>query len=259
MTIFAMGLAVTSCGDDDPSNEITSEKKDKAPKGVEAVDLGVVVDGKKVLWANMNVGAESPTDYGGYFAWGETVPYGGVDESNASNYSYTGGSYTKTYYDWSTYKYCKGSYSNLTKYVPSVKASTHGYNNFYDDKTVLDPEDDAATANWGGDWRMPTHAEQLALKKQCEWTWVTTYNGKSVKGYIVTGNGHEIFLPAAGYRYDSSPNFVGSFGNYWSSSLYESNSDFAWCLYFNSGFIDPDFDDTRCYGRSVRPVRAAQN
>lgn len=75
-----------------------------------------------------------------YFTWGETQP--------------------KTTYNWSTYRYCNGSYdqlnnNQLTKYCNN---SSYGYNGFTDTLTILLPEDDAATANWGSDWCMPTKA-----------------------------------------------------------------------------------------------------
>ena len=157
----------------------------------EYVDLGL-----SVKWATCNVGATKPEEYGDYFAWGETQP--------------------KSNYDWSTYKYCNGSYKTLTKYNNSSSYGT------VDNKTTLDLSDDAARANWGGSWRMPTRAEQDELRNNCTWTW-TTQNG--VNGYKVTSksNGNSIFLPAAGYRDDSSLNNAGSTGYYWSSSLYTDN------------------------------------
>ena len=99
----------------------------------EYVDLGLP---SGLLWATCNVGATSPEDYGDYFAWGETQP--------------------KDTYEWSTYQYCNGSYNTLTKYCSN---SSYGYNGFTDNLTTLLPEDDAATANWGGNWRMPTKEE----------------------------------------------------------------------------------------------------
>ena len=163
------------------------------------VDLGL-----SVKWANMNVGAESPEDYGDYFAWGETA--------------------TKATYDWSTYFDTNDGGNTFTKY------------NNEGDKTVLDPEDDAAHVNWGGSWRMPTKAEWQELIDNCTWTW-TTQNG--IHGYKVTSNkaGYTdkfIFLPAAGYRNGSDLNGVGSNGYFWSSSLRETNSYNAWSLFFDS-------------------------
>ena len=131
-------------------------------------------------------------------------------------------------------------------------ASKNGYDGFYDGKTVLDPEDDAAIANWGGSWRMPTNAEQDELCTKCTWEW-SELNGK--KGYKVTGrNGNFIFLPAAGYRSDSSLYVAGSLGHYWSSSLYTSYSVYANHLYFNSSYDGYTIDKDRYYGVSVRAV-----
>ena len=187
----------------------------------EYVDLGL-----SVKWATCNVGATKPEEYGDYFAWGETQP--------------------KNTYDWSTYKWCNGSYNTLTKYNNSSSYGT------VDNKTVLDLSDDAARANWGGSWRMPTKAEQDELREQCTWTW-TTQNG--VNGYKVTSkkNGNSIFLPAAGYRSGSSLNNAGGYGYYWSSSLYTDSPYGAYDLYFNSDSVDWS-GSSRYYGQSVRPV-----
>ena len=190
------------------------------PKVYEAVDLGL-----SVRWATMNVGANSPEEYGDYFAWGETTP--------------------KETYSWETYTWCKGSQYTLTKYC-----SNSGYGTV-DNKTVLDPEDDAAHVNWGGTWRMPTQAEQDELRNKCTWRW-TTQNG--VDGRLVTGpNGNSIFLPAAGCRYDSSLSSAGSYGFYWSSSLNSGSPTDGWYLYFNSrDFLM--FYNYRYDGQSVRAV-----
>lgn len=190
----------------------------------EYVDLGL-----SVKWATCNVGAESPEEYGDYFAWGEVEP--------------------KETYSWSTYKWCNGSSDSLTKYNNS---SSYG---IIDNKTVLDASDDAATANWGGAWRMPTKEEQDELRTECTWTW-TTENG--VNGYRVTSNKEgytdkSIFLPAAGYRGGSSLSDAGSDGYYWSSSLSTDYPNFAYELDFNSDYVDWN-DYIRYYGQSVRPV-----
>ncbi|MEE1091414.1 MAG: hypothetical protein UH103_08320, partial [Paludibacteraceae bacterium] len=193
--------------------------------GHECVDLGLP---SGLKWATCNVGATTPEEYGNYFAWGEVEP--------------------KATYNWSTYKYCNGSSSTLIKYCNN---SSYGNNGFTDNKTVLDPEDDAATANWGGAWRMPTKAEQNELRNNCTWDW-TTQNG--VNGYKVTGqNGNSIFLPAAGCVYKGALSFAGSDGGYWSSSLDPDNLDRAYDVYFNSGYVDWS-NYYRYYGLSVRPV-----
>ncbi|MCQ2257069.1 MAG: DUF1566 domain-containing protein [Bacteroidaceae bacterium] len=212
-----------------------AEKKDDKPvtddgqfaNGHEYVDLGLP---SGTLWAKCNIGANSPEEYGDYYAWGETE--------------------TKTNYTESTYKYSPSSTEKdadgfdiisegyYTKYVPMSKSSDYGYEGFYDDKTELELDDDVAHVKWGGDWRMPTKAEQDELINNCTWDWKEL---KGVKGYKVTGaNGKFIFLPAAGF--------------YWSSSLNESYPSFAYGLYFDSSYVDW-INSSRYYGRSVRAVR----
>ena len=135
--------------------------------------------------------------------------------------------------------------------------SAYKYSGHTDSHTVLESSDDAATANWGGSWRMPTHAEWVELNNSsnCTWTW-TTQDGHD--GYKVTSvkNGNSIFLPAAGCRYDTSLSVAGSYGHYWSSSLGESSPGYAWDCYFYSSSHGADDSYSRCSGRSVRPVAA---
>lgn len=109
---------------------------------------------------------------------------------------------------------------------------------------------DVARASWGGTWRLPTKEEFEELINCCTWEW-TKQNG--VNGYKVTSkkNGNSIFLPAAGYRIESSLDYAGSVGNYWSSSPYGSN--FAYYLYFHSLGYRVDWNGRR-YGHSVRAV-----
>ena len=193
----------------------------------EWVDLGLP---SGTLWATCNVGASAPEEYGDYFAWGETEP--------------------KEVYDWSTYKWCNGSYNTLTKYCTKSSYGT------VDNKTELDPEDDAAYVNWGENWRMPTYDQQTELRTECIWTW-TTQNG--VNGRLVTGpNGNSLFMPAAGYRFGSSLSIAGSRGLYWSRTLYSSSPYHACSMDFGSGGVNWDY-----YGRhdgfAVRAVRVPQN
>ena len=192
--------------------------------GYEYIDLGL-----SVKWATCNVGASKPEEYGDYVAWGETQP--------------------KSNYDWSTYKWCNGSYDTQIKYCTNSRYGT------VDNKTTLELSDDVARANWGGSWRMPTDAELTELREQCTWTW-TAQNG--VYGYKVTSKksgytNKSIFLPAAGYHGGSSLNLAGSYGDYWSSSLSTDSPSDAFSLYFNSSNVDRDRSH-RCYGLSVRPV-----
>ena len=201
------------------------EEENPDANGYEYVDLGLP---SGTLWATMNVGADSPEDYGDYFAWGETEP--------------------KDYYDWSTYKWCNGSFDTQTKYCTSSIYGT------VDKKGTLDLADDAANANWGGNWRMPTEVEQDELSNTSYTTWIwTTQNG--VKGYKVTSkiNGNSIFLPAAGYRYDSDLSGAGSRGCYWSCSLYTYGSIYADYLGFDSDGVN-SYIWERSDGRPVRPV-----
>ena len=186
----------------------------------EWVDLGL-----SVCWATTNVGASTPGDYGDYFAWGETT--------------------AKDSYDWSCYTWCNGDRKKQTKYCTK---SDYG---IVDNKTVLDSSDDVARVLWGGNWRMPTIEELEELKEKCTWTW-TLQEGNV--GYKVTGpNGKSIFLPAAGFRYDSSISDAGLGGDYWSRTVIEGAPSEALYLYFRSSDIGT-FYYGRCYGQSVRPV-----
>ena len=201
---------------------LTDGEKLGASIPVNAVDLGLP---SGTLWADRNVGADSPEAYGDYFAWGETEP--------------------KSTYNWSTYKWCNGSYDTQTKYCTNSSYGT------VDGKIVLDLEDDAAYVNMGSEWCMPTPAQQQELLNECTCEW-TTQNG--VYGQKVTGpNSNSIFLPAAGCCYDSSWWYAGSIGDYWSSSLYESDLRSACELHFGSGGYSWG-SYYRCYGQSVRAV-----
>ena len=193
------------------------------------VDLGLP---SGLLWATCNIGADAPEDYGDYFAWGETEP---KDTYATSNYQYGDGSYIM----------------QLTKYCNDA---SRGYNGFTDDLTTLLPEDDAATANWGGNWRMPTKEEWQELYNNTTVTW-TQQNG--VNGRLFTAsNGNSLFLPAAGIRYDSSSHDdAGSGGFYLSSSLYTDNPVYSWILIYYSDFYDMD-GCLRFCGQSVRAVRS---
>lgn len=187
------------------------------------VDLGLP---SGTLWATCNVGAESPEDYGYYFAWGEIEP--------------------KDTYNWSTY-------------FDSVNGSSSNFKKYYNGggKTELDLEDDAAYMNWGEGWRMPSRAQQDELRdtNNCSWTW-TKINDKN--GYLVKSkrNDSSLFLPAAGYRIEGSLSSAGAWGYYWSRSLYTSYSNYAYGLLFESS--GNDWDGYGRYGGfSVRPVRVS--
>ena len=228
MTISASAQFYIYCSDGnvikvDSISMVAPAEPEDPYNGPEYVDLGL-----SVKWATCNVGATKPEEYGDYFAWGEVEP--------------------KEVYDWSTYKWCNGTMDNQTKYCTSSDYGT------IDNKTILEAADDAAAVKWGGSWRMPTDAEFTELLEQCTWTW-TSQNG--VYGYKVTSKksgytNKSIFLPAAGYHYDSSLYDAGSSGYYCSSSLYTYPYG-AQVVYFNSDDLGL-YGSYRKSGFSVRPV-----
>ncbi|MDO5320638.1 MAG: hypothetical protein Q4G65_18595 [bacterium] len=204
-------------------------------------------------WAECNVGASKPEEYGYYFWWGDTVGYtreGGTYDSSDPCYtdvtwvSSTGTRRSSSPFDYSSCPTCDKSTSTL---------QSRGY---IDSTGNLVVKYDAATAHLGAPWRIPTDAEFLALINNCTTTW-TTRNG--VYGWLVTGKGayasKSIFLPAAGGGLDSRLYGPGSSGGYWSSSLNSGNFGSAWGLYFfDSGDFLWGIND-RCCGQSVRPLR----
>ena len=219
---------------------------DGVENGHAYVDLGLP---SGLKWATKNVGATNPVNYGNYYAWGETEP----QSSNR--------------YWWDSYKWSvdDSSIKAVSKYTTSTK-------------TTLDSEDDAASVNWGGKWRMPTHTEQTELVTNCYWVWTSSYNDSGKAGYIIykaksssdkgqiviSGNSpsssyslsdSHIFLPIGGYRRGGSLSYAGSYGFCWSSSLYESYGDYgAWLLSFDSSCRFYDICKDRCLGLSVRAV-----
>ena len=176
----------------------------------EYVDLGLP---SGLKWAKCNVGAETETDYGYYFQWGDAV-----NKSNSDC-------------NWANYKYGDGS--NFSKYNPLL----NGYSGTIDGKATLDLDDDAAAQIMGGDWRMPTKEEIQELIDNTDSEWVEDFNGSGVNGGKFTSkvNGNSIFIPASGYRSVSSFYGQGRYGYVWSSSLYAVSPDYAWDLYFCSG------------------------
>ena len=208
------------------------------PSPVEYVDLGLP---SGLKWAKCNLGASKPSDYGDYYAWGETAP--------------------KAVYDWATYKWMqagKSEWKYITKYtIADGKTEGIWYDSsgafIGDNKTVLVAADDAATQQLGSPWRMPTADEIKELLDKCTWT-RTTQDG--VNGYQVDGpNGNAIFLPAAGNRKDSGLEYDGSQGYYWSSSLYGTSYTYIACAIFMNSIEYYRGSNSRYYGCPVRPVR----
>lgn len=228
-TYYVRAYAVTYCGL--AYGEVRSFTTLESSEIHGYVDLGLP---SGLWWATCNVGADTPEGYGDYFAWGETQP--------------------KDSYDWSTYQYCNGSGTTLTKYCNNPD---YGYSGFTDTLTTLQLEDDAASVNWGAEWRMPTKEEWEELCQHTTNTW-TTHNG--VYGRLFTAsNGNAIFLPAASFRSGYGMGSVGDNGEYLSSSLDVVFPDNAWYLAFDPVYYSMTNSGGRCGGQSVRPVRPAKN
>ncbi len=213
-------------------------------------------------WAECNVGATKPEEYGYYFWWGDTV-----------GYTPSGGTWTDDYfYSGVTWVSSTGQQMSSSPFSSS-SCSTYGKDNStllsegWIDSTLLSEgwinsignlvaAHDAATAHLGSPWRMPTYAEFSALISNCTTEW-TTRNG--VYGRLVTGKGdyadRSIFLPAAGRGIDSDLHGPGSFGGYWSSTPGSDYSDGAWVIFFHSSYIGRNEGGSRADGLSVRPVR----
>lgn len=198
------------------------------------VDLGL-----SVKWATCNVGANSPEEYGNYYAWGETVPKSSYTWNNYL--SAIGGKMT-------TWSDCGTSRDPLRGYVIPNQIS------------IASTQHDAVNSSWGGYWHMPTQDEMTELCNNCYWQWTNNYKGKSKAGYIVYKAKAEadkgkysyytptlsatyslsdthIFLPASGYRSGAGLCGNGNAGHYWSANPTEGSSPDALSLSFDSGLI----------------------
>ncbi len=193
--LSSLMVPMVSCENeiDDKSTQGTGETEDLF---VNAVDLGL-----SVKWAEHNVGATQPEEYGGYYAWGE------IEE--------------KSVYANINYKYYDNNVEDFINIGSNISAT--GY--------------DVAYVKWGKDWRMPTQSEIRELCDECSWLW-TSVNG--INGYKVTGpNGNSIFLPAAGYWIDSDIESRGSEGRFWTGTLMEKG--YSYYLYFEDGNQECDY------------------
>lgn len=232
MAMF-MCTTFTACGDDDdPTENVKTEQtetdKENSSSTEPTVTHPIAVDlGLSVKWASCNVGATTPEEIGGHYAWGETEE--------------------KEDYTWETYKFGRERY--ITKYC--INSNNHN-NGVADNLTTLEPCDDVAHVKWGGSWRMPTKEEQDELREECAWEWTTINN---VKGYKITGpNGNSIFLPAT----YNNPYWEEG---YWSSSLDNNMDPWAhniWFIYYETdGYLSDktrEHDGPRFAGFAVRPV-----
>ena len=245
MMVFAVGCnkpdEPDNGGDNNGQNDSIVDHSGTL-NGHDYVDLGLP---SGTLWATCNVGAETPEGCGDYFAWGETEP--------------------KTLYEWSTYKYCNGDLDQLTKYCQNA---AYGYGGYTDDLSVLVQTDDAATANWGEGWRMPSASEGEELLSQCTHK-RDTVNG--VSGWRIIGtNGNTIFMPAGGAKGDfigpdPASLQVGGHAYFWvNEKFYAFNNQMVGDFDHMANFISLPVVNSaggrteRMIGMSVRPVRSAE-
>ncbi|MBE6312410.1 MAG: hypothetical protein E7076_04585 [Bacteroidales bacterium] len=246
------------------AQDLITPHQDNSVSGTENghawVDLGLP---SGLKWATCNVGAENPWDYGDYFAWGETIYFSMPLNDMA---------YHKYVYNWSTYLDSRitctedcGTEKDLLRGIDDIKGTQY----------------DAARANMGGSWRMPTLKEIHELVHECYWEWTSSYNVKGLAGYIVykvkdaSDKGKEknsdgsvttvgsyslsdthIFLPAAGFRYEFEFLYVGTLGGYWSSSLNTDSQNYVWTAWrITFGPDHPGLGSyDRCSGQCVRGV-----
>ncbi len=191
--------------------------------GHEWVDLGLP---SGTLWAKTNIDENIPELYQ-YYSWGDT--------------------YMSDGYTWDMYIHCNGTSTTLTKYCNNA---SYGYNGFTDNLTTLVPDDDAATAIWGEEWRMPTFVELYELEIFCTSSLVSQ-NG--VNGLLFTApNGNSIFFPAAGGFIGGSCT-EGSEGCIWTSTLNTENPSQACAMVFNADGVHMGYLD-RYVGLSIRAV-----
>ncbi len=208
-------------------------------------------------WADTNIGAEKPEDYGFYFWWGGTVGYKHEGEawvaSDGSSLDFEFGEGHTPTCGKSLHALKSDGWVIGGEEKKSLLGKLFGVKK---EDSVLTTKHDAAQVHWGGDWRMPTNQELKDLCKKCDWTW-TTMNG--VNGYVVRGRGNyasgSIFLPCAGFGHEVSLGHAGSTGAYWASVPHSDYNDSeAWDLGFNSGSHSVSYY-YRYFGQSIRPVQ----
>lgn len=187
-----------------------------------AVDLGL-----SVKWSNVNLGASVPEEMGQFYAWGETRSKETFTDEN--------------------YRFFYNGTNNIDKYNNTILYAFSEHQ--IDNKTVLDPEDDAATMELRGRWRIPTEEEWNELKNNCKVEWTTVGN---VTGALFTGKtGNSIFI--RGYNEGFSCPDGAMHGQYWTSSLSEALPIYAKQINIDDLTIKSS-QATRFWGRNIRPV-----
>lgn len=199
------------------------------------VDLGIIVGGKKVLFATHNLGATNENEIGARIAWGEL---GSMEESYLRGMKYKDG---EAHYGFDNLKYCEAG--RFSKYGNNVNRT-------------LEPCDDAATVNWGSEWRMPTKNEMLALLMSEDLDHKYTRNGMIITSKVVGYQGNSIFLP---YMEDATPGIYeknDGYAYYWTSEVGDSETSEA-VVIENKGasWICGSHKDSKCLGNVIRPVR----
>lgn len=171
-----------SVGKENKVRERTAEIVKDTVNGHEWVDLGLT---SGLKWATYNVGSGDPTEFGNYYAWGETEP-------------------KKDYLDINSLTHRKDFYWLIR-------------HDIINEDGILTKEHDVARIVWGEPWRMPTDEDFEELIAECDWLF-TDYNG--TPGYLVTGpNKEAIFLVASGFKQESEIGYPGEYGDYWSSTV----------------------------------------
>ena len=232
--VFALGFAVAGCSKGSSGGAGSGgSSKLREHKGVQLWKDGP-------YWAETNIGAENPWDYGYYFWWGDTIGYKRVNDAWVAS---------------------DGSSSNfIFDNVPTFnkEQSVLSKEGWIVADRILAPEHDAAHAHWGGKWRMPTRHELKDLCDKCDWK-EKTVNG--VKGCVVSGRGDyasaSIFLPYGGFGSGTSLYHDGSHGFYWSSY---ANTGIDKCSYGLFCYLSEHdtLHDYRDGGRTVRPVQRSR-
>lgn len=196
--------ALTSCKHRTEFKDLFHFGRNNYHNGYEYVDLGLP---SRLMWATCNIGAEKSDECGLYFAWGEVEGHGVY---SSDNYLFL--------YDTYKWGHWNSLGSDYTIYKYNANAEK-GHNSVVDYKFILDEEDDAAVANWGGKWRMPTEIECQELLDNCTLTWT---NRNNINGFELVSklNGNSIFLPAAGIRYEETLSGKNESLKYWAATCY---------------------------------------
>ncbi len=235
---LALGFVIAGCSKDSKDSKESSREYsehsivDSGHKGVQLWKNGP-------YWAETNIGAENPWDYGYYFWWGGTIGYKRVNDAWVAS---DGSSLKFSFVDEDTPTHGKDRATLLAEGWITTNA-------------VLASKHDAAHVHWGGEWRMPTAKELKDLCDTCDWE-KTTIHG--INGYVVRGRGDytpaSIFFPCTGGGDGASLIESGSGGSYWSSVPESAGFNLVRFLFVDSGHRDVNYSNCG-FGRSIRPVQ----